>query len=116
MFQGTDIRVHTLEVLTETTMTTIRTTCNRCGDIELTTADLRLELVADSGTGQYMFECPFCECLQHRPANDRVVSILLATGVEYRVLPTDEPISEAEIQAFADALGDDDWYPAFMQA
>jgi len=96
-------------------MTTIRTTCGRCGDVELTTSDLRLELVADTGTGNYYFTCPFCEDVQHRPANDRVVSILLATGVEYRVLPSEEPISEAEIQAFADALADDDWYGAFIQ-
>jgi len=91
-------------------MTTIRTTCNRCGDVELTTADLVLELTAVGGTGHYRFDCPFCSETQHRAANHRVVSILLATGVRYEVISEDTPITEVEIAAFADALDDEDWY------
>lgn len=91
-------------------MTTIRTTCNRCGDVELTTADLALELTAVGGTGHYRFECPFCDVVQRRAANHRVVSILLATGVRYEVLAATRPISEAEIAAFTRALDGDDWY------
>ena len=32
-------------------MTTIRTTCSRCGDVELTIADIGLELIAEDATG-----------------------------------------------------------------
>ena len=60
-------------------MTTIRTTCNRCGDVELTTADIGLELSSETSNGTYRFACPFCGINQRRPANHRVVSILLAT-------------------------------------
>lgn len=91
-------------------MTTIRTTCNRCGDVELTTADIGLELAAEGATGNYRFECPFCGVVQRRPANQRVVSILLATGVSYDVVSTAGPITEDEISAFSQALDEDGWF------
>ena len=92
-------------------MTTIKTTCARCGDVELLPEDLSLELSPASATGAYRFHCPFCVSMQRRPANARVVSILLATGVTYEVVvdPTD-PITEAEVALFTEALERDDWF------
>lgn len=92
------------------TMTTIRTTCDRCGDVELTTSDIGLELRPAATAGTYRFECPFCTMVQRRPANSRVVSILLATGVEYEIVDDTGPITEDEIDAFAAALEQDGWY------
>jgi len=91
-------------------MTTIRTTCDRCGDVELTTSDIALELAPSGTTGSYRFECPFCASIQRRPANNRVVSILLATGVEYEIIDPGGPITEEEIAAFATSLDREDWY------
>ena len=92
-------------------MTTIRTSCSLCGDIELVPADLSLELAASDGTGSYLFECPHCDDTQRRPANHRVVSILLATGVAYHVVDdVGGPITEGEISHFAAELDRDDWY------
>ncbi len=90
-------------------MTTIRTTCSRCGDIELTPRDLALELAPSSGTGHYRFECPYCGGVERRPASQRVVSILLATGVVYDVVEEDDPITEDEIREFRQAIDADDW-------
>jgi hypothetical protein len=90
-------------------MTTIRTTCAICGDVELIPGELSLELTAMSGTGTYLFECPTCGDPQRRPANHRVVSILLATGVAYRVKDDPSPITESEIALFSDRLSDPDW-------
>jgi hypothetical protein len=39
-----------------------------------------------------------------------VASILLATGIEYEIVPLLGPISEAEIAAFGKALDEDGWY------
>lgn len=86
-------------------MTTIKTTCSACGDVELAATDLVLELTPMDATGQYSFSCPFCEIEQYRPANERVVAILLAIGVSYIV--GEEMVSENEIQDFVDSL--DDW-------
>ena len=91
-------------------MTTIRTTCERCGDVELTPSDLSLELSPKTGVGSYLFDCPYCGELERRPASQRVVSILLATGVVYEVVePSEGPITESEIEAFSDMIGQDDW-------
>ena len=84
-------------------MTTIKTTCTRCGDIHLTPRDLALELSPDEDEGTYRFTCPTCAIEQRRPANARVVSVLLATGVTYEVVNIN-PITEDEIASFAAAL------------
>lgn len=89
-------------------MTTIRTSCILCGDVELVPGDLSLELFSSTGTGHYRFLCPHCEEEQRRPATHRVVSILLATGVAYEVVD-DTPITEREISRFAEALDRGDW-------
>lgn len=84
-------------------MTTIKTTCSRCGDVHLTPKDLALELTPSSDEGSYRFTCPVCQELQRRPANARVVSVLLATGVSYHIVG-EGPITEEEIERFARAL------------
>ena len=84
-------------------MTTIKTTCTRCGDIHLTPDDVALELHPDGREGDYRFKCPTCTYLQRRPANSRVVSVLLATGVQFEVVNPD-PITDQEIEAFSTAL------------
>ena len=67
--------------------------------------DLTLELAPSKATGRYEFTCPYCETAQHRPANERVVAILLATGVKYVV--GEQIVTEAEIEDFVESL--DDW-------
>lgn len=84
-------------------MTTIKTTCSRCGDVELTPRDLALELEPNEESGTYRFNCPDCGEVERRPANARVVSVLLATGVAYEVVRLD-PITEDEINTFVSAL------------
>ena len=86
-------------------MTQIRTTCAVCGEVELVPAELTLELTALNGTGTYLFSCPTCGDPQRRPANHRVVSILLATGVAYEVVEDGGPITESEIRRFIHAHG-----------
>jgi hypothetical protein len=91
-------------------MTTIRTTCETCGDVELTTSDIALELIGSGNEGSYRFACPSCFSLQRRPASQRVVSILLATGVAYEVVVGRAPITEAEVDVFVAMLESDDWF------
>lgn len=91
-------------------MTTIRTTCTACGDVELTISDVGLELAAGADEGRYRFDCPFCGATQRRPASQRVVSVLLATGVGYDIVATASPITEAEIEAFTRDLDGQGWF------
>jgi hypothetical protein len=39
-----------------------------------------------------------------------VVSILLATGVAYEIMPNDDPITEYEIARFVRELNEGDWF------
>ena len=90
-------------------MTTIKTTCASCGDVELGPEDLSLELDPSKNSGAYRFFCPACSTLQRRPANARIVSVLLATGVTYDVIQP-EPITEQEINTFVQNLEEvSDW-------
>ena len=91
-------------------MTTIRTTCSTCGDVELTTADVALEISSGAHGGRYRFDCPFCGTTQRRPATQRVVSVLLATGVSYDIVATASEITEEEIASFANDLDGHDWF------
>jgi hypothetical protein len=90
-------------------MTSIRTTCDACGEIELVPGDLWLELESNEAKGQYAFNCPYCESTERKPASERVVTILLASGVRYEVTGESTQISEAEIISFADKLDQHDW-------
>ncbi len=91
-------------------MTTIRTTCETCGDVELTTSDIALELTGTGDEGVYRFACPSCFAVQRRPASQRVVSILLATGVAYEIIVGPTPLTEREIDQFVSMLQSDDWF------
>jgi hypothetical protein len=84
-------------------MTTIKTTCTLCGAIELTPGDLTLELRPGGREGNYRFNCPRCAEPQRRPANPRMVSVLMATGVTFEVLDA-EPITDTEIETFVATL------------
>ena len=90
-------------------MTTIRTTCPACGEVELLPGELSLELTALSGTGNYLFDCPSCGNAH------RVVSILLATGVGYEVVDDADRITETEIARFSAALESGDWMDQLLR-
>lgn len=84
-------------------MTTIKTTCGFCGDVELAADDLFLEIEPSGDSGSYLFTCPSCGDRVRRPASERVVNVLLATGVSYEILPSG-PLTETEISLFVHAL------------
>ena len=64
-----------------------------------------------SGTGTYRLRLPRVRRhVQRRPANHRVVSILLATGVAYEINVGPTPITESEITRFVEMLQHDDWF------
>lgn len=95
----------------KTNMTTIKTTCEQCGEIHLGTSDISLELEGSGDEGTYRFVCPECFSIQRRPASQRVVSVLLATGVSYEVTLTPPgPITETELDRFVMLLDTDDWF------
>jgi len=92
-------------------MTTIKTTCDQCGEVHLGTSDIALELEGRGDEGTYRFVCPECFSIQRRPASQRVVSVLLATGVSYEVtLAPASPINQSDLDRFVQQLASDDWF------
>lgn len=67
-------------------MTTIKASCPCCGEVELTSADVRLVVCSHPPRSFYAFTCPSCAGEVRKPADDHIVSLLVSGGVEPTVL------------------------------
>jgi predicted RNA-binding Zn-ribbon protein involved in translation (DUF1610 family) len=63
-------------------MTTIRTTCPRCGEVDMSPEAILLSIRDRAGEGSYRFSCPACREAVEKPADRKVVALLLSAGVE----------------------------------
>lgn len=63
-------------------MTTIKTKCPTCGEVNMGPAGISLELPTDGDHGIYGFTCPECFAEVSKPASRKTVALLLAAGVE----------------------------------
>jgi hypothetical protein len=64
-------------------MTTIRTTCPRCGEVDMSPEAILLSIRDQmGGEGSYRFSCPECQNTIEKPADRKVVALLLSAGVE----------------------------------
>ena len=104
-------------------MATIRATCVDCGDVELTTADVRVRVCIEDNAGSYHFRCPHCAMAVVKPAEPRIVDLLVASGVELSTwrLPAElfEPrfgdrINHDDLLDFHELLESDDWFDAVV--
>ena len=67
-------------------MVIIKTTCPSCGEIDLTAEKVELR-IALGGTGSsYAFDCPRCTDRIRKPADSRVVQLLISGGVAPEIL------------------------------
>ena len=71
-------------------MTTIRTKCPSCGDVDMAADEISLHLDATGDRGEYGFTCPECFSAVTKPANRKAVALLIAAGVEPTPLETEE--------------------------
>ena len=71
-------------------MTTIRTKCPSCGDVDMAADEISLHLDATGDRGEYGFTCPECFSPVTKPANRKAVALLIAAGVEPTPLETEE--------------------------
>ena len=76
-------------------MATIRATCGECGDVELTTADVRVRVCIEDNSGTYNFRCPSCRMTVVKPAEARVIELLVASGVTLVTWDLPAELSEA---------------------
>lgn len=62
-------------------MSAIKATCARCGDVDLTSDDVELHIGPAPLGNTYCFSCPDCGSFVEKPADGRIVRLLLAGGV-----------------------------------
>ena len=100
-------------------MATIRASCPDCGDVELTTKDVNVRVCSADNSGSYTFRCPECRMAVVKPAEQRIVDLLVASGVRMTVwrLPAElnerrqgEPINHDDLLDFHNLLNDDTWF------
>jgi hypothetical protein len=101
-------------------MATIRASCGECGDVELTTADVHVRVCLEDNQGSYSFRCPRCQMAVVKPAEPRIVDLLVASGVQLSTwsLPAElfeshggAPISHDDLLDFHHLLeSDGEWF------
>jgi hypothetical protein len=105
-------------------MTTIKATCPDCGEVDLTAEDILLRIGAARDSNTYGFACPGCACFIEKPADERVVRLLLSGGVlpvlvhvpaealETHVGPA---INHDDLLEFHELMQTTDWYDSLTQ-
>jgi len=83
----------------ETQMAIVKASCPTCGDVEMTTADVAVQLCSTTNQGSYSFRCPECRLIVSKPADARVVSLLAASGVRRSVWEMPAELEEAHTGA-----------------
>lgn len=63
----------------------IRATCPECGDIVVPREAMQVRICAEDRSGSYCFTCPSCAVAVSKPAEDRIVQLLVAGGVELKI-------------------------------
>jgi len=107
----------------EEPVATIRASCPTCGDVELTSADVTVLVCSTTNVSSYAFQCPTCEVAVTKPAEPRVVDLLVSTGVRLSVwqLPAEleeahagAPICYDDLLEFHFELRRDDWFDRML--
>jgi len=74
-------------------MVIIKTTCPSCGEVDLTADKVELRVAIGGEGSSYAFDCPRCTDRVRKPADARVVQLLISGGVAPEILPAPEPVS-----------------------
>jgi len=63
-------------------MTTIRTTCPRCGEVDMGPEAIMLSVRSSGREGSYRFTCPSCADDVEKRADRKIVALLVSAGVD----------------------------------
>ena len=107
-------------------MATIRASCNDCGDVELTTADVQVRVCSDDEHGTYLFRCPSCRMTVVKDAEPRTVDLLVASGVActtwelpaelHEARPAGPPLTHDDLIDVHERLADDTWLASALDS
>ena len=103
--------------------TVIKASCQDCGDVELGVSDLRVRVCLEREHGSYVFTCPACQMSVSKPAEPRIVDLLVASGVQLIEwqLPAvlfeprgGDPITHDDLIDFHRLLQSDSWFTQLL--
>ncbi len=110
-------------------MTTIKATCPSCGEVGLAPEEIELRVdSSDAAASFYAFACPSCRDTIRKPADQRVVRLLMSGGVAVR--PAEQPapprrrlaerfegraLTHDDLLDFHTLLAREDWFDALLR-
>ncbi|HEX6230406.1 MAG TPA: hypothetical protein VF029_01680 [Actinomycetota bacterium] len=97
-------------------MTTIRTTCPRCGEVDMGPENILLLVARGGREGTYRFTCPTCMDAVEKRADRKIVALLVSAGVDVAgrgATATEELIDDLSDEALEDPRGALPAGPAF---
>ena len=83
-------------------MTTIRTTCPRCGEVDMGPEAILLSVRQNGREGSYRFTCPNCADDVEKRADRKIVALLVSAGVD--IDPGEELMSSQPELLYDDEL------------
>ncbi len=91
----------------------------------MTTRDVTVRVCADDDSATYLFACPLCTLTVVKEAEQHIVDLLAASGVEVVVwvLPAElaerpadgRPFDHDDLLDFHTLLAEDDWFDALVR-
>jgi hypothetical protein len=81
--------------------------------------DMTVRVCAEDNRGAYAFRCPRCTMTVSKAAEQRIVDLLVASGVRVEVWhlplelqerPVGEPLTHDDLLAFHELLEDEGWF------
>lgn len=80
-------------------MKKVRATCDLCNEpVELPSDDITLRVCASrADLSRYSFNCPVCRSWVDKPADDRIISLLLSGGVRAEVWDIPAEVHEPKL-------------------
>jgi hypothetical protein len=98
-------------------MTTIRTTCPRCGEVDMGPESILLQVTRGGREGTYRFTCPTCMDAVEKRADRKIVALLVSAGVDVAgratLTETEELFHDAAQEVGEDPRGPLPTGPAF---
>lgn len=103
----------------ETLVATIRASCPSCGDVELTSREVSVQVCASNNQGSYAFRCPACTVAISKFAEQRIIDLLVSSGVRLSVWSLPAELGERhdgpalgydDLLEFHHLLQEDGWF------
>ncbi|HVE95167.1 MAG TPA: hypothetical protein VNB24_09615 [Acidimicrobiales bacterium] len=100
-------------------MATVRASCPSCGDVEMAGTAISAMLCISTAEGSYAFQCPSCSDPVVKQADQRVLELLVASGISLTEWDLPEEATEVhhgdaftldDVLAFHELLQDDSWF------